>query len=100
MALDFPNSPSVNDTFAIGDTTWTWDGTVWKRTPGPYYTSGVVDAKGDLLVGTTPNTIVRLPIGTNDYILTADSSATPGVAWKPNAATSTGKAAALAIIFS
>jgi len=100
MPLNFPDNPNVNDNFAIGDTTWTWDGTVWKRTPGPYYTSTVVDAKGDLLVGTADNTIARLPVGTNDYLLTADSSATPGVAWKINSATSTGKATALAIIFS
>lgn len=26
---DFPNSPSVNDTFTIGNKTWKWNGTVW-----------------------------------------------------------------------
>lgn len=28
-AIDFPNSPSVNDTFTVGDRTWKWDGTTW-----------------------------------------------------------------------
>ena len=28
-AIDFPNSPSVNDTHTVGDLTWRWDGTVW-----------------------------------------------------------------------
>jgi hypothetical protein len=27
--LDFPNSPSVGQTFVSGNTTWTWDGTKW-----------------------------------------------------------------------
>jgi hypothetical protein len=39
-------------------------------------------AKGDLLTRTT-STVVRLPIGTNDYVLTADSSTAEGIAWKP-----------------
>ena len=30
MPIDFPNSPSVNDQFTSGTTTWKWDGTVWK----------------------------------------------------------------------
>jgi hypothetical protein len=30
MPIDFPNSPSVNDEFTSGSTTWRWDGTVWK----------------------------------------------------------------------
>jgi len=28
-AIDFPNSPSVNDTFTINDRTWKWTGTTW-----------------------------------------------------------------------
>ena len=30
MALDFPASPSVNDTYTSGGRTWVWDGTTWK----------------------------------------------------------------------
>lgn len=28
-AVDFPNSPSVNDEFTSGTRTWIWDGSVW-----------------------------------------------------------------------
>ena len=35
--------------------------------------------KGDLLVYNTVDSETRLPIGTNDYVLAADSSATNGV---------------------
>ncbi|MFN9956917.1 MAG: hypothetical protein ACK55I_27765, partial [bacterium] len=41
-AIDFPNSPSVNDTHTVGDRTWKWNGSVW----------AVVRAT-DLLVGPT-----------------------------------------------
>lgn len=29
MAIDFPNSPTLNQEFSVGDTTWYWNGTVW-----------------------------------------------------------------------
>jgi hypothetical protein len=28
-AIDFPNSPSVNDTFTVGERTWKWTGSTW-----------------------------------------------------------------------
>ena len=40
-----------------------------------------IDAKGDLLIGSADNTIARLAVGTNDYVLTADSTATNGIKW-------------------
>lgn len=30
MPIDFPNSPTVNQQFTAGDTTWYWTGAVWR----------------------------------------------------------------------
>lgn len=40
-----------------------------------------IDAKGDLIVGTGADTFDRLAVGTNDFVLTADSTQTTGVKW-------------------
>jgi len=29
MAINFPNNPVVNETYAVGSVTWTWDGVSW-----------------------------------------------------------------------
>jgi hypothetical protein len=41
----------------------------------------VIDAKGDLIVGTSADTIGRLAVGTNGYALMADSSTATGLKW-------------------
>jgi hypothetical protein len=41
----------------------------------------LADAKGDLLVASAADTITRLAVGTNGYILTAASTAANGVQW-------------------
>jgi len=41
----------------------------------------IVDAKGDLIVGTAADTVGRLAVGTNGYYLKADSTAGTGLAW-------------------
>jgi hypothetical protein len=30
MPIDFPNSPTLNETFSSGERKWIWNGTVWK----------------------------------------------------------------------
>ena len=49
-------------------------------------TKKIVDAKGDLLVGTADNAISRVAVGTNGYVLTADSAETGGLKWAAPAA--------------
>jgi len=47
-AVNFPNSPSTNDTHTSSGSTWKWDGTVWQRlgTAGPQGAQGVQGAVG------------------------------------------------------
>jgi hypothetical protein len=40
-----------------------------------------IDAKGDLIAGTAADAFARLAIGTNDQVLTADSSTATGMKW-------------------
>jgi len=41
----------------------------------------IVDAKGDLIAATAADTVARLAIGSNDQVLTADSTAATGMKW-------------------
>jgi hypothetical protein len=52
-------------------------------------TKKIVDAKGDLLVGTADNAVSRVAVGTNGHVLTADSSETGGLKWAAPAAVGT-----------
>ena len=50
----------------------------------------IIDTKGDLLVGTADNTLDRLGVGSNGYVLTTDSAETSGLKWALAAAGATG----------
>ena len=60
------------------DTLWFYTGSAWEvATIKP----SVVDAKGDLLVGTAADTLARQGVGANGSVLMADSAQTNGIAW-------------------
>jgi hypothetical protein len=41
MAINFPNSPTLNEEFTAGDRTWIWDGTVWNSKETAFTTPGI-----------------------------------------------------------
>lgn len=43
--------------------------------------AALIDAKGDLLVGSANDAVARLAVGADGYVLTADASQTLGLKW-------------------
>lgn len=60
------------------NTVYVYDGSVWKAVG----VASVIDAKGDLLVGTADNTVARQVVGANGTVLMADSGQTNGIKWQ------------------
>ena len=50
-------------------------------TSGGGILSSIVDVKGDLIVATADNTVGRVPVGSNNKFITADSSENSGIKW-------------------
>ena len=49
MSIDFPNSPTINDTFSSGSRSWLWDGVAWRlanASIGPQGPTGSVGPTG------------------------------------------------------
>jgi len=91
---------TFSGTFAVGTTTLT---TVYVDLiiddPGILLDADFT-AKGQILVGTGSGTWVALPVGTNDFTLTADSAEASGVKWVATESGITmGKAIAASIVF-
>ena len=54
MAIDFPNSPTVNDTHTSARVTWKWDGTTWKAegvTSSYSLPTAATNTKGGIKIG-------------------------------------------------
>lgn len=84
-AAEHTDNPSLADwAAAVAAALNTSDTTVNDRITtavAQFISANLVDAKGDLLVGSANDTIARLAVGSNNYVLTADSNESTGVKW-------------------
>ena len=71
-------------TFLRGDQTWAAAG------GSETLPASIIDAKGDVIVGTAADTAARLAVGADGQVLTADSAETSGVKWAAPAGDDTG----------
>lgn len=74
----------------------------WQTAPGALPLA-LVDAKGDLLVGSANDAVVRVPVGADGAYLIADSTSPSGVSWSTLTTVTTqqvnSKAVAMALVF-
>lgn len=69
----------------------TWDETLGEWVPATIAASdaipkAIVDAKGDLIAGTSADTPVRVAVGADGKVLKADSAAAAGMSWQDDLA--------------
>ena len=55
-----------------------------------FINNSLVDAKGDIIAATAADTVARLAVGSNDQVLTVDSSTTTGLKWATPATPTSG----------
>ena len=115
MAIDFPDSPSVNDEFTVDGRTWQWTGSVWKAInvqvigpTGPTGPTGEIGPTGPTgpagSLGTaTLNDLSDVTIDTpaDNEILAYDDNSSEWINQTPSEAglVTPGKSIALAMVF-
>ena len=90
MALNFPNNPSVDQTYTVGDITWTWDGTSWVAAGGAgdgggggvdltafSVSTGSASAGGSLSYSSSTGVFTYRPADLTNF-LTGSTGVTPG----------------------
>ena len=99
-----PNPPTTGQLWfnSLTGATFVYYGSVWVEVGVAPFDQllSTLDAKGDLLVGTADNVVTKLQVGSNNQVLTADSSTASGLKWStPTEYATTGKAIAMSIVF-
>ena len=70
------------DKYKIGDGSMAWTGLGYSSLPATAIPDTLINAVGDLIIGTADDTAGRLAVGTDTYVLTADSTVSGvGLAW-------------------
>ena len=68
--------------YYIGDGSTLWSNLTASSLPATAISTTVIDAVGDIFIGTADNVAGRLAVGTNDHVLTADSTVSNvGLKW-------------------
>lgn len=65
-AIDFPNSPSVNDTFTASGRTWTWNGTVWSSNTGTITWTDISGKPSTFTPSTHTHTTAQITMAVSD----------------------------------
>lgn len=71
-------------------------GVKWASAPGGGILASLIDAKGDLIVGSANDTAARVPAGADGTVFTADAAQPQGVRWATPAAGGAGAMAQIA----
>jgi len=79
------------DKYKIGDGSTAWTSLAYSSLPSTSISNALVDAVGDIIHASADNTVAKLAVGTNDHVLTADSTVSGvGIKWAAPAAAAAG----------
>ena len=78
--LSIPNSFSAGETIVAGDMNANFTA-VKNYVEGDVLQESTATAKGDIYVASSSGVVTKLAVGTNDHVLTADSSQATGIKW-------------------